>query len=165
MFRVRIKPHVLRSQIVLALLAFMWVGGCGKKKPDTLVEDGYDQEEMEAAISRARSELPRFLEAFTSKAGADFSVKVPIRDGEDTEHFWMIDIRLDGNEFVGKIGNEPGTVTTVKFGQEYRIKKDEISDWMYMRDGKMYGNYTMRPLLRTMPKEEADYYRAMFAEP
>jgi len=29
----------------------------------------------------------------------------------------------------------------------------------------MYGNYTMRPLLKMMPEEEAAMYRSMFAEP
>ena len=31
--------------------------------------------------------------------------------------------------------------------------------------GKIHGNYTMRPLLATMPKAEADKYRAMFDKP
>jgi uncharacterized protein YegJ (DUF2314 family) len=29
----------------------------------------------------------------------------------------------------------------------------------------MYGNYTMRPLLKTMPEKEAAQFRAMLAEP
>lgn len=53
----------------------------------------------------------------------------------------------------------------VKIGQAWTIGKDEISDWMFMRDGKMHGNYTMRPLLKTMPEAEAEKYRSMLAEP
>ncbi len=34
-----------------------------------------------------------------------------------------------------------------------------------MRDGKMHGNYTMRPLLRTLPDDEAAQYRSILAEP
>ena len=34
-----------------------------------------------------------------------------------------------------------------------------------MRDGKMYGNYTMRPLLKTMPEEEAAKFRSLLASP
>jgi uncharacterized protein YegJ (DUF2314 family) len=53
----------------------------------------------------------------------------------------------------------------VKIGQKWTIKKAEISDWMYMRGGKMYGNYTLRPLLKTIPQAEAAKLRALLAEP
>lgn len=93
------------------------------------------------------------------------AVKVPIVDGEETEHFWLIDVTFANGSFKGTINNDPGLVKNVKIGQPWTVKKTEISDWMYMRDGKMHGNYTMRPLLKNLPKEEADQYRAMLAEP
>jgi hypothetical protein len=34
-----------------------------------------------------------------------------------------------------------------------------------MRAGKMVGNYTMRPLLKRMPLNDAARYRAMLADP
>jgi uncharacterized protein YegJ (DUF2314 family) len=40
-----------------------------------------------------------------------------------------------------------------------------ISDWLYMRDGKMVGNETLRPLLKTMPADEAEKLRSMMASP
>ncbi|MCV5961615.1 DUF2314 domain-containing protein, partial [Escherichia coli] len=33
-------------------------------------------------------------------------------------------------------------------------------DWMYTRGDKIYGGYTIDPLLATYPKEEADELRA-----
>jgi uncharacterized protein YegJ (DUF2314 family) len=45
------------------------------------------------------------------------------------------------------------------------VKQADIADWMYMRGGKMYGNYTMRPLLKTMPAAEAAEFRSILAEP
>jgi uncharacterized protein YegJ (DUF2314 family) len=36
---------------------------------------------------------------------------------------------------------------------------------MFMRDGKMHGNYTMRPLLKAMPEEEAAKLRSLLASP
>ena len=53
----------------------------------------------------------------------------------------------------------------MKFGQTITVTKGEISDWLYMREGKMYGNYTLRPLLATMPPEEAARFKAMLANP
>jgi uncharacterized protein YegJ (DUF2314 family) len=135
-----------------------------KDKPETLITSGYDKQEMSVAIARAKAELPRFLAALKERQGTDFEVKVPITEGENTEHFWLVDITFDGEKSTGKIGNEPGMVSNVREGQTWTVRKDEISDWMFMRDGKMYGNYTMVPLLKTLPKEEADRYRSMRAE-
>ncbi len=97
--------------------------------------------------------------------GEMFAVKAPIEDGGETEHFWLTDVVYKDGEFEGTIGNDPGMVKNVTIGQQWKLKKMEISDWMFFRDDKMHGNYTMRPLLKTMPEDEAEQYRAMFAQP
>ena len=135
------------------------------KKPETLVEGGYDEQEMDAAIARARKEVDSFIAELSKRNGTDFAVKVPIADKEEVEHFWLTDIVYRDGKFEGEIGNEPGVVTNVKMGQKWSVKKSEISDWMFMRDGKMHGNYTVRPLLKTMPEEKAASIRSMLANP
>ena len=135
------------------------------RKPETLVEGGYDEQEMDAAIARARKEVDSFIAELSKRNGTDFAVKVPIEDNEEVEHFWLTDIVYRDEKFHGVIGNEPGVVTNVKMGQKWSVKKSEISDWMFMRDGKMHGNYTVRPLLKTMPEEEAAGIRSMLANP
>jgi uncharacterized protein YegJ (DUF2314 family) len=150
-----------------AWLVMVAVGLCCScsKTPDTLVKGGYDQKEMDAAIARARSEVDSFIAELSKGSGEDFSVKAPISDKGQTEHFWLTDVVYRNGEFQGQIGNDPGIVRNVKFGQKWTIKKAEISDWMFMRDGKMHGNYTMRPLLKTMPAKEAAAMRALLANP
>lgn len=148
------------------VVVFLIVVCCGcSKSPETLVKGGYDEQEMEAAIDRARSEVDSFIAEMSKGNGTDFAVKVPLEDKEETEHFWLTDIVYRNGKFEGKIGNEPGMVTNVKEGQKWSVKKSEISDWMFMRDGKMHGNYTMRPLLKTMPEEEAAKFRSLLANP
>ena len=129
------------------------------------MKSGYDETEMEAAIARARSEVDSFIAELSKPTGTDHSVKAPITDGGQTEHFWLTDISFQNGEFKGTINNEPGTVSNVKIGQKWAIKKGEISDWMFMRDGKMHGNYTMRPLLKTLPEAQAAKLRSMLASP
>lgn len=148
----------------LGLLVCFGLFGCGSSKPDTLVTTEYDQKEMDAAIARARSEVDSFIEKLKSRTGLGYAVKVGITDGGETEHFWLTDVKYDNGEFAGIINNEPGLVRNVKFGQTWTVKKDEITDWMYLNGNKMYGNYTMRPLLNSMPKEEADKFRAMLGD-
>ncbi|MEQ8788266.1 MAG: DUF2314 domain-containing protein [Pirellulaceae bacterium] len=135
------------------------------ESPTTLVTEGYDEQEMQAAIARAKKEVDAFIAEFTEGDGSDFSVKAPIEDQGDTEHFWLTHITYRDGLFEGVIGNDPGIVSNVRIGQKWTIKKEDISDWMYMRDGKIHGNYTMRPLLKTMPEQQAAQLRSMLAEP
>jgi uncharacterized protein YegJ (DUF2314 family) len=148
----------------LSAVLLLSVFGCNQK-PDTLITEEYDQAEMAAAIARAQKEVDSFIAELASPTGEDHAVKAPIQDGGETEHFWLTDVTFRDGKFHGTINNDPGIVGNVKFGQAWSLGKGEISDWMYMRDGKMYGNYTMRPLLKTLPDEEAAQYRAMLAEP
>jgi uncharacterized protein YegJ (DUF2314 family) len=156
---------VMKYLSILALVFFIGSTGCEKPKPETLVESGYDEKEMDAAIERARSEVDSFVTELSNPTGTDHSVKAPIEDAGETEHFWLIDVTFQNGEFKGTIGNDPGIVSNVTYGQSWTIKKADISDWMFMRDGKMHGNYTMRPLLKTMPEDEATMYREMLANP
>jgi uncharacterized protein YegJ (DUF2314 family) len=154
----------MRNYLRFALVVVAF-SGCGKPSPETLVKSGYDEKEMEAAIARARSETNSFIAELSAPTGTNHAVKVPIKDGDQTEHFWLSGVVFRNGEFTGTINNEPGLVGNVKIGEKRTVKQGEISDWMFMRDGKMHGNYTMRPLLKGMPEEEAAKYRSMLASP
>ncbi|MCL4164368.1 UNVERIFIED_CONTAM: hypothetical protein GTU68_028734 [Idotea baltica] len=124
----------------------------------------YDVDQMDGAIAKAKSEVDQFIAELEKPSGSNYSVKAPISDSGETEHFWLTDISYKNGVFYGKIGNDPGLVTNVNFGQPWEIKKEDISDWTYIKDKKMYGNYTMIPLLKTLPAAEAQQYREMRAD-
>ncbi len=136
-----------------------------REMPATLSPGGYDLAEMDAAITRAQAEVDNFISILEKRQGYDFSVKAPITDQGETEHFWVVDVMYSNGVFEGKIDNEPGVVNNVKIGQTWKIKKTDISDWSFKREGKIHGNYTLRPLLKTLPKDDADYYRSLLAHP
>lgn len=154
------KKHLL----IFLALSLLLVCSCSRQ-PDTLVTGGYDEKEMEAAIARARAEVNVFIAALNEGKGLNFAVKAPVKEGDETEHFWLTDVVYRDGTFEGLIGNDPGVVKNVKFGQKWKIEKSEISDWMFVRDEKIHGNYTMRPLLKTMKKEEAEMWKSRFATP
>ena len=129
--------------------------GCSRD-PETLVRGDYDEAAMEAAIARARKEVDGFLKVLAANDADSFSVKAPITDKNGTEHFWVSEVRYDKGEFIGTIGNDPGIVENVKMGQEWKVKKNEISDWMYVRGERIHGGYTIDPLLPTMDKRRAN---------
>ncbi len=153
------------SPLVAVLVCCLFGCGDSDSGPDTLVSGGYDDAAMEKAIERARGEVDVFIAELENPTGVDHAVKAPVEDGGQVEHFWLTDVVYEDGRFTGRIGNDPGIVGNVSFGQEWTVAKDEISDWMYLKDEKIHGNYTMRPLLETLPPEEAAQMRAMLADP
>lgn len=138
-------------------------GSCTKSaspsnKPETLTED-FDDAAMDVAIAKARGSVQDFIAVLEAQSAESYSVKAPIKDGEKIEHFWIVDVIYKDGMFTGTIGNEPGFVTTVKYGQKWSLKKEEISDWMYTKNDRIYGGYTIDPLLDSMPADEAKALR------
>src|SRR5262245_50866913 len=134
---------------------------------DTLITVPNKDPEMAAAIAKARTSLPAFWKSFDHPGPGEenFSLKVAIKDGADVEHFWLIDVAREGDKIAGTINNEPGIVSNVENGERYEFTEADISDWLFMRNGKMVGNETMRPLLKRMPNATAEEYRAMYETP
>ena len=124
--------------------------------------------EMEAAKAQARATLGHFWDKFTNPGPGEsgFAFKVALPYGSNsTEHIWTKDIERRDGKITAVINNVPRDVKTVRLGQRIEVADAQISDWFYLRDGKMVGNYTMRPLLKRMPPQDAARYRAMLADP
>ena len=153
-----------RSIIATVAIAAL-LSSCSKRDPVIHVEK--DDPEMNAAIAKGRETLPKFWQVFRDhpKGESDFALKVKITDEKGTEYFWAIDIAQRDGETLGTINNDPEIVKSVKLGDRIAIPEKDISDWMYMRDEKIVGNYTLRPLLKKMPKDEAERLKNMLAEP
>ena len=79
-----------------------------------------------------------------------------IADGKSTEYFWITGLKLEKKVVTGEIGNDPKLVKTVQAGQRIAIKEHDIVDWLYMKRGKMIGNYTSQPLMKSMSKDELE---------
>jgi uncharacterized protein (TIGR03067 family) len=102
---------------------------------------------MDAAITEARSRIDEFLGALKSnnkERYPKFAVKAAVTEGEHVEHLWLSDVTFKDGHFVGKISNQPHVITKVKRGDEYKVAKDKISDWIYADAQKraMVGGFT-----------------------
>src|SRR5690349_6462316 len=105
-----------------------------------------DQEPaMRRAFEKARATLDDFLAKSKSPptGATSFALKVGIKDGKDTEYFWITDFQEDDGKFTGKIDNEPRMVKRVKRGQDYSFPREHIVDWTYVdqMQRKMMGNF------------------------
>lgn len=116
---------------------------------------------MNAAIEEARRTYPDFLKTFNARdtANGDFTVKSKFsfldEDGErNFEHMWMVDLYYKGDQLHGVLGSDPISINWTVAGDSLAIKTDSISDWMYVRDGKLVGGYTVRVLYDKMSEQE-----------
>lgn len=141
-----------------------------QKKP----EGGYyhvptEDPAMTAAKAKARATLSDFWTALDRPGpGEDrFSLKVGIpTHGNNSEHIWVNEIeRLPGARYAGRLVNVPREIPGARIRSRVEFGDDQISDWMFMRNGKIVGNETLRPLLARMPPAEADRYRALMEKP
>jgi uncharacterized protein YegJ (DUF2314 family) len=155
------------SQLALALVGVLLALLTACSKQDKVVGVADDDPEMTAAISKARETLPQFWQVFDKRERGenDFALKVKITDKNGVEHFWATDlVRRDGKT-MGTINNDPNIVASVKLGDRIEIPEADITDWLYMRDGKMVGNLTLKPLFKQMPAAEVERLKNMMADP
>ena len=131
---------------------------------DPVIDVDSRDPEMQAAIQRARAEIDSALQTLQEGQVMGFSVKAPIQEGKRTEHFWLKDVTYQNNAFTGLIDNEPQRVHTVKKGDRITLRKEEISDWYYLKEGKMYGSYTTRVLLKDLPPDDAAFFQRILAK-
>jgi uncharacterized protein YegJ (DUF2314 family) len=110
--------------------------------------------EMAEAMRAARASLRIFLEAFKApKPGQrDFHLKVRLMAGDEIEHIWLSDLRLARKPFSGILANAP-QLSGLRRGQRVTFTRSDISDWMFMQDGRMIGGYTTKVLLRMQRRD------------
>lgn len=160
-------PAYNRKLLFLLMLSVFSVA-CSETSPNSnstaTPPRALSAEEMEVPIKIARASFDEFKTRFRypEKGDAGFSVKVKIVDGENIEHMWLIDIDLESSPFEGTIGNEPFYVSNVSFGERYLFTLEDLSDWMYISNGVVQGNYTIRVSMETMSPEEVASLKELF---
>jgi uncharacterized protein YegJ (DUF2314 family) len=110
---------------------------------DKVVNVARDDPDMTAAIAQARASLDQFLALSDAPpAGtSDYKLKVEVRDGDTSEHFWIIPFHRTATGFAGTLANEPQAVHNVVAGQELEFTRNDVSDW---------GLYQKRPPSRQL---------------
>jgi uncharacterized protein YegJ (DUF2314 family) len=115
-------------------------------EPVSPVLEATDREAMAAAWAKARETWPEAL-AHLQKGG-ELSAKFPfarVTKG-GIEHIWVTVQSVDGDVVRGVLANEPMDLGDLKLGSKVECKLAELSDWLFLRDGKMVGGYTVKVL-------------------
>jgi uncharacterized protein YegJ (DUF2314 family) len=66
----------------------------------------------------------------------------------------LSDVKLVGGRFQGKVDNVPEKINGLKLGQVVSVNPDEISDWVYINNGKLVGGYTIRAHYNELTPEQ-----------
>ena len=164
----------MRRCIGLAsLLILLAAASCSKKQqytPKAKVASSFvptADAEMAAAIAKARESLPRFWEALQQPEHGEtnFALKVRFNDTNTMEYVWLGEVSRQNTRTLGTVGGGPLTVHCISQGQRVTINEADIGDWSYDRDGKTFGNYTIRALFKVMPEKDVEYFKRKLAEP
>ena len=106
----------------------------------------------------ARRTLPIFFRYLTRpEAGMDnFYVKYPFKADEDSglamEQVWLTGIHFKNGEYYGILTNTPLHLDEIKKGDTVTFDIDEVTDWMYVLDGKIAGGRSIKYLLEKIPE-------------
>jgi uncharacterized protein YegJ (DUF2314 family) len=120
---------------------------------DEIVPVAGCNEEMSEAIDRARSSIRDFLGAFENPKPnqTSFLIKARFEDNGSSEHIWLADLDFSTRPATGVVANEPD-IRSLTYMERVPFLPDQVSDWMYMEDGKLVGGFTTRVLLRASSK-------------
>jgi uncharacterized protein YegJ (DUF2314 family) len=111
---------------------------------------------MREAVEKARKTVQKFIDALQHPASGetDFEVKKPFVQKNEIEHIWLSDVKFVGGRFQGKVDNLPEKIKGLKLGQLVSVNPDEISDWVYIKNGKLVGGYTIRAHYNELTPEQ-----------
>jgi uncharacterized protein len=142
----------------------------------TVVIFDNNDSEMQQAYEQARSTFRYFWRelAWERKRivpALDLAcIKAPFSDGPsphrtegspESEQMWLNEIDFDGRFVSGILLNDPNWLKSVKVGDSARFTLNQITDWMYVIDGEVYGAFTVNLIRSRMSaKEREEHDRA-----
>jgi len=132
-----------------------------------VIYSDHSEPEMIKAVATARETLPKFWEIYDSgdRSYSDFSIKVGLVTTDDSyEHIWVNDVKNKNGKMSGKLANDPVNIPDLKFGDKVNFTVDEVTDWAYIRGGRLHGHHTTRVLMKTMDPEMAAYMKTLLSE-
>ncbi|MFB3388757.1 YegJ family protein [Flavobacterium sp. LAR06] len=116
--------------------------------------------EMNEAIEKANKTLADFNSALINPKIEVKALKVKFQNETDVEHIWINDVKFIDGKYSGILDNEPEYIKGHKIGDTINVDTKDISDWMYIENGKLFGGYTIKVLRNQMSDSERKQFDA-----
>ena len=166
--KITIVSKILKIAALVGVLAF---AGCSNRADNaTKLHDGDlfqvadDDAKMNAALAKGKASLPQFVAALKENQPSrrKFAVYARFVENEKVEFLWIEPVAMEGADFRGTVANEPEMLTKVKLGESILVPAADVSDWMYVEDGKLVGGYSSRALRDSLSEtERAEFDKSM----
>jgi uncharacterized protein YegJ (DUF2314 family) len=129
---------------------------------DETVHADTEDDGMQAAVDEAKRTIQQFLDAFADpQPGQEsFLVKVVFVESGQFEHVWVVDLDFSAQPLRGRVATEPA-LPGLELGQLVEFAAPQISDWMYIENGRLVGGFTTRVFRdRLNPEQRAAFDKA-----
>ena len=138
--------------------------GCIKqaRTPGMTMHLGQSDEALQEISLQARETFPVFMDKLQNPEPdeQDFLVKYPFEadpgSGFGHEQLWLGDITVEGGIYYGLVSNKPYYISRFKPGDRVSFDKDAVSDWMYIKKGKIIGGYSIKYLIEQIPQPDRE---------
>jgi len=146
----------------LFLLCAVLLFSCEKPadSPEITVMQVYqDDGEIARIAEDARNTLTVFFRYLT-RAGSsnDCYVKYPFLADDDSvvdrEQVWLTNIQFSNGRYFGVLTSTPRYLGGMKKGDRVIFDMEAITDWMYVRDGKIIGGESIKYLVEKIPEDQ-----------
>lgn len=121
---------------------------------------------MQAAINQARQtfkilwrelswEYRRIVPALQLAAvKLPFTTDGNLSGGPTVEEMWISNIQFDGEQVSGTLMNQPQDIIGLNEGEAIERTIGDLTDWMYVIDGRMFGAFTVQVIRSNMSNAE-----------
>ena len=157
----------MRAGVVLIMVLALGAGMAACEQTSaTFVPTKEGDEALAKAESDARASADIFWDAWNERRPGDgeFMVKpgMRTRSGE-LEYIWVDLLSREGARVFGRLANDPNGFDA-KYGDEVAFDVNEVVDWAFKRDGKMFGMYSTRALMSRLNPQQAAEARAILSD-
>lgn len=121
-----------------------------------------DDPSLEEATKRAKATFRYFWRELSWEyrriiPGLDLAAfKAAFTDDDQTspEIMWVNEVDFDGYTLSGRLLNQPNWLKSIQEGDEVKIPRKALVDWMYAIQGKPYGGFTVHAIRKQLSKSD-----------
>ena len=124
------------------------------------IQIGQTDKEIAQIAEDARNTLPGFFRQLTRADAKEehFCIKYPFKadegSGVNMEQVWLTGIHFKNGIYYGFLASAPRHLSGMKKGDKVMFDTDTVTDWMYVRGGRIIGGDSIKYLLRKIPEEQ-----------
>jgi uncharacterized protein YegJ (DUF2314 family) len=151
-------PIIIRyTYLFIGFLLLVSCGRSSSKGCDPVVYAEPDDPELLHARNEAIKSLDYFISSFSehhNDTNLNFSIKADFLDNGQHEHMWIDLQKIENDQFIGYLGNEPQIVKNIKYRDPVSISKSQIEDWLIVdsRTNQYEGGFSAKVFLQRNSK-------------